>query len=119
MNTSQNSTLKELIIESIDNQKGLDILEIDLKNKTDLADFLVIVSGTSARHVYTLASKTVEFLKQNGYKGVTMEGEESGNWIIVDATDVILHVFLPEVRTYYKLEKLWLEEIKKPSLIEL
>ena len=98
--------LLELITKTIDDNKAEDIVTIDLKGKTSIANYMVIASGTSNRHVAAIADKLKYELKQNGYS-VTSEGEEKANWVLIDAFDVIVHLFCPEVREFYNLEKMW------------
>lgn len=98
--------LLKLIETTLDNNKAEDIVTIDLKGKTSIANFMVIASGTSNRHVASLAEKVKEELKKNGYSA-SSEGEEKANWILIDAFDVIVHIFCPEVREFYNLEKMW------------
>ncbi len=105
MNTD-NTELLNLIQKTLDNNKADNIVTIDLKGKTSIANFMVIASGTSNRHVAALADKLKYELKQNGYSA-TSEGEEKANWVLIDAFDVIVHIFCPEVRDFYNLEKMW------------
>ncbi len=86
---------------------------MDLAGKTDIADIMVVASGTSARHVGALADYVVLALKQNGYISVPTEGRETGDWVLVDAGDIIVHIFKPEARDHYNLEKMW--EAKMPE----
>lgn len=104
MNTDQK--LLELIEKTLDDNKAQDIVTIDLKGKTSIANFMVIASGTSNRHVASLADKLKTELKNNGYPN-SSEGEEKANWVLIDAFDVIVHIFCPEVREFYNLEKMW------------
>ena len=104
MTTEQN--LLKLIETTLDDNKAQDIVTIDLKGKTSIANYMVIASGTSNRHVASLADKLKYTLKQNGYT-TTSEGEEKANWVLIDAFDVIVHIFCPEVRDFYNLEKMW------------
>jgi len=100
------NTLLELITKTLDDNKAENIVTIDLKGKTSVAEFMVIASGTSNRHVASLADKLKTTLKQNGIKAAS-EGEEKANWVLIDAFDVIVHIFCPEVRDFYNLEKMW------------
>lgn len=104
MNNDQ--TLLKLIEKTLDDNKAQDIVTIDLKGKTSIANFMVIASGTSNRHVASLADKVKSVLKDNHYAS-SSEGEEKANWILIDAFDVIVHIFCPEVREFYNLEKMW------------
>lgn len=104
MTTEKN--LLQLIEKTLDDNKAQDIVTIDLKGKTSIANYMVIASGTSNRHVASLADKLKTELKQNGYASAS-EGEEKANWVLIDAFDVIVHIFCPEVREFYNLEKMW------------
>ena len=98
--------LLKLVEKTLDDNKAQDIVTIDLKGKTSIANFMVIASGTSNRHVASLADKLKSELKNNGYH-CSSEGEEKANWILIDTFDVIVHIFCPEVREFYNLEKMW------------
>ena len=93
----------------IDN-KALDIIKIDLKKKSSIADFMIICSGTSNRHVISLSNYLVEALKKENLNTLNVEGKRNGDWVLVDAGDIIIHLFRNEVREYYGLEKMWAEE---------
>ena len=90
----------------MDDGKAEDVTVIDLKGKTSIANQMVVASGTSQRHVASLAEKIKENLKAEGFKSVS-EGEERADWVLIDAFDVIVHIFKPEVREFYNLEKIW------------
>ncbi len=98
--------LLALIKKTLDDNKADDIVVIDLEGKTSIANYMVVASGTSNRHVASLADKLKFELKQKGYSA-TSEGEEKANWVLIDAFDVIVHIFCPEVREFYNLEKMW------------
>jgi len=98
--------LLELIKKTLEDTKADDIVVIDLEGKTSIANYMVVASGTSNRHVASLADKLKFELKQKGYSA-TSEGEEKANWVLIDAFDVIVHIFCPEVREFYNLEKMW------------
>ena len=87
--------------------KAKNIIKIDLKNKSSIADFMIICSGTSNRHVVSLSNYLVEALKKENLKTLNVEGKRNGDWVLVDAGDVIVHLFRNEVREYYSLEKMW------------
>ena len=87
--------------------KGEDIVEIDLRGKSTIGDFMIIACGKSARQVNSIATKLSEHLKQKLYCSARIEGKNSDDWIIVDAGDIVIHIFRPEVREFYQLEKLW------------
>lgn len=95
-----------IIKNTLENNKAEDIITIDLKGKTSIADYMVVASGTSQRHVASLAEKVCEELKKSGFQ-VSMEGEEKADWVLIDAFDVIVHIFKPEVREFYNIEKMW------------
>lgn len=106
--------LEELIIKTLDKHKADNIVSIDLGGKSDVADRMVVASGTSSRHVSALADYVVLALKQSGYGFVPTEGAEAGDWVLVDAGDVIVHIFKPEIRELYNLEKMW--SVKNPEV---
>ncbi len=91
----------------MDANKAEKIVSIDLTGKSDIADRMVVASGMSSKHVGSLADYVVMALKQSGYESVPTEGRESGDWVLVDAGDVIVHLFKPEAREHYNLEKMW------------
>ena len=92
---------------ALEDDKAIDILSIDLKDKTAIADHMVIASGRSSRHVGAMADHLVEKLKKRGLKGLSVEGQKHCDWVLIDAGDILVHLFRPEVREFYKLEKLW------------
>ena len=94
----------EIIEKTLDDNK--DVVVIDLRGKTSIANQMVVASGTSQRHVASLAEKVQENLKAAGFSS-TIEGEEKADWVLIDAFDVIVHIFKPEVRAFYSLEKMW------------
>lgn len=96
----------EIIEKTLDDNKAEDVVVIDLRGKTSIANQMVVASGTSQRHVASLAEKVQENLKAAGFSS-TIEGEEKADWVLIDAFDVIVHIFKPEVRTFYSLEKMW------------
>ena len=91
----------------LDEGKAEEILVIDLEDKTSIADYMIIASGRSQRQVSALADQVATKLKDEGQGRVPVEGKESGDWVLLDAGDVIVHIFRPEVRAYYNLEKIW------------
>lgn len=98
---------KDLIVASLEDDKGMDIQVIDLQGQSALADYIVVVSGTSTRHVTSMAEKLSERLEACGTKGIRTEGMAQGNWVVLDAGDAIVHLFRPEVREFYNIEKMW------------
>ena len=109
--------LKETIIQTLDINKALDIVSIDLKDKSSMADYMIIASGTSSRHIQSLSEQVLEKLKNNGVKNSKIQGKDSSEWKLVDGIDLIIHIFHPEKRKFYELEKMWSELIPKEKLI--
>jgi ribosome-associated protein len=105
--------IKNKIEKILDNNKAQNIISINLKNKTYIADYMIIASGTSSRHLQALSEILVTELKKIGLNGCRIEGKDSNDWKLVDAIDVIIHIFHPEKREFYDLEKMWSEEIPK------
>ena len=113
----KNIDLKSIILDTLDSNKALDIISIDLKNKSSMADCMIIASGTSSRHIQALSEQVLEKLKSNGIENSKIEGKESGDWKLVDGIDLIIHIFNPEKRKFYELEKMWSELIPKEKVI--
>ena len=111
------SDLKKIIINTLDSNKALDIVSIDLKNKSSMADYMIIASGTSSRHIQALSEAVLERLKKNGINNCRLEGRESKDWKLIDANDIIIHIFHPEKRKFYDLESMWSELIPKERLM--
>ena len=111
------SDLKEIIINTLDLNKAQNIVTIDLKDKSSMADYMIIASGTSSRHIQSLSEQVLEKLKNNGVKDSKIEGKESGEWKLVDGIDLIVHIFHPEKRKFYELEKIWSELIPKEKVM--
>ena len=109
--------LKKIIIETLDINKAQDIVSINLKNKSSMADYMIIASGTSSRHIQALSEMVLEKLKTNGVKNSKIEGKESGDWKLVDGIDLIVHIFHPDKRKFYELEKIWSEIIPKEKVM--
>jgi ribosome-associated protein len=105
--------IKNSIEKILDNNKAQNIICINLKNKSYIADYMVIASGTSSRHLQALSEILVTQLKELGLNDCRIEGKDSNDWKLVDAHDVIVHIFHPEKREFYDLEKMWSEEIPK------
>ena len=95
------------VLTSLDDMKAEDTITIDLTGKTSIADVMVVTSGRSNRHVASIADSAIESLEKAGVKGLRVEGKRNGDWVLIDAGDVIVHVFRPEVREFYNLEKMW------------
>ena len=113
----KNIDLKSIILDTLDFNKALDIISIDLKNKSSMADYMIIASGTSSRHIQALSEQVLEKLKKNGVKNSKIEGKESNDWKLVDGIDLIVHIFNPEKRKFYEIEKIWSELIPKEKVI--
>ena len=111
------SNLKKIIISTLDSNKAIDIVSIDLKNKSSMADFMIIASGTSSRHIQALSEQVLEKFKNNGIINCKIEGKDSKDWKLIDGIDLIVHIFNPEKRKFYELEKMWSELIPKEKLI--
>ena len=110
------SYLKDSIIKTLDNNKANDIITIDLKGKSSIADYMIIASGTSSRHIQSLSELVLHKLKQNGVYESKIEGKDSKDWKLVDGIDVVIHIFNPEKRKFYELEKMWSEIIPKEKI---
>ena len=110
----ESERILELAVKTLDEGKAEDIVIIDLQGKTSIASYMVVASGTSQRHVAALAEQVQLKLKSAGFKS-SSEGEEKADWVLIDAFDVIIHIFKPEVRDFYSLEKMWssVAEIRK------
>ena len=99
--------LRKQVLAALDELKAKDVKEIDVRGKTSIADILVIASGTSTRHVKSLADEVVRFVKKAGMMPLGVEGQREAEWVLVDLGDVIVHVMLPRIREFYGLERLW------------
>ena len=99
--------LLEVIISSLTQDKAEDIVQIDLRGRTEIADYMVVCSGRSTRQVAAISQKLTDLLKQNHDRLAKVEGKGNGDWVLIDTGDVIVHVFRPEVREFYQLEKMW------------
>ena len=109
--------LKNTILKTLDNNKALDIISIDLASKSSMADYMIIASGTSSRHIQALSEQVLEKFKDSGIKNCKIEGSDSSEWKLIDGIDLIVHIFNPEKRKFYELEKIWSELIPKEKVI--
>ena len=109
----QISKIKDSIEKILDNNKAQNIKSINLKNKSYIADYMIIASGTSSRHLQALSEILMEELKKLGLNNCKIEGKDSADWKLVDTQDIIVHIFHPEKREFYDLENMWSEEIPK------
>ena len=108
--------LKKDIEDILTNNKAVDIKIINLKDKTSIADFMIIDSGNSSRHIQALSEILLNELKKKGITNCHLEGKDSNDWKLIDATDIIVHIFHPEKRKFYDLERMWSELIPKEIL---
>ena len=104
MNSKQ---LTDLVVDALDDIKAQDVTRLDVRDMTTVTDYMVIASGTSNRHVQALAENVAEKAKAAGHRPIGIEGEEGGEWVLLDLQDALVHVMLPKVREFYNLEKLW------------
>tara|TARA_X000000368_G_scaffold410940_1_gene395126 strand:+ start:215 stop:565 length:351 start_codon:yes stop_codon:yes gene_type:complete len=109
--------LKNSILKTLDNNKALDIISIDLASKSSMADYMIIASGTSSRHIQALSEQVLEKFKNSGIKNCKIEGSDSSEWKLIDGIDLIVHIFNPEKRKFYELEKMWSELMPKEKII--
>ena len=116
MQTKKINQLKKEIESILNDNKAMDIQSINLKDKTSIADFMIVASGNSSRHIQALSEKLVDELKKKGISNCRLEGKNSNDWKLIDAIDIIIHIFHPEKRKFYNLEKMWSELIPKERL---
>jgi ribosome-associated protein len=107
MTKPPNKELKDLVLTIIEDQKALNIAIIDLSGKSDIADYVIIATGTSNRHLSSISDKVQRTLKKDKRKILGVDGEDTGDWVVMDLEDVIVHLFRDEVREYYNIEELW------------
>ena len=103
----QSDRLLEIVLAALDDIKGVDVKVIDVRGLTSITDRMVIVSGTSTRHIKAMADNVVLETKQNGFPALGVEGENGSEWVLVDLADVVVHIMMPDIREFYALEKLW------------
>ena len=99
--------IKELVVAALEDVKGVDIRVLDVRTLTNITDMMVFASGTSDRHVKSLAGNVVQQAKLAGFRPISVEGEREGEWVLVDLGEVVVHVMLPRTREFYQIEKLW------------
>ena len=116
MQTKEINQLKKEIENILNDNKAVEVKSINLKNKTSIADFMIVASGNSSRHIQALSEKLVDELKKKGISNCRLEGKNSNDWKLIDAIDIIIHIFHPEKRKFYDLEKMWSELIPKERL---
>lgn len=108
--------LREKIENILEDNKAMEIKTIDLKNKTQIADFMIIASGNSSKHIQALSEILLNQLKKEGVENCRIEGKDSNEWKLVDAIDIIIHIFHPEKRKFYDLEKMWSQLMPKERI---
>ncbi|MBV1868244.1 MAG: ribosome silencing factor [Marinosulfonomonas sp.] len=113
--TSSSKALLELILAALDDDKAEDVISIDLRGKTQIADYMVVCSGRSTRQVSSMSEKLTDRIKNEFAILSKTEGKDQGDWVLIDAGDVIVHVFRPEVREFYQLEKMWMNPGQAPA----
>ena len=116
MQTKEINQLKNEIENILNNNKALEVISINLKDKTSIADFMIIASGNSSKHIQALSETLVDELKKKGINNCRLEGRDSSDWKLIDAIDIIIHIFHPNKRKFYNLEKMWSELIPKERL---
>ena len=109
--------LKSTIEKILNDNKATDVSSIDLKNKSSVADYMIVASGTSSRHLQALAEMILEKLKKEGISNCRLEGKDSNEWKLIDGIDIIIHIFSPSKREFYNLEKMWSELLPKERLM--
>ena len=109
--------LKNTILNTLDKNKALNIVSIDLADKSSMADYMIIASGTSSRHIQALSEQVLQKFKNSGIKNCKIEGSDSSEWKLIDGIDLIVHIFNPEKRKFYELEEMWSELIPKEKII--
>tara|TARA_B100000745_G_scaffold213201_1_gene141350 strand:+ start:47 stop:403 length:357 start_codon:yes stop_codon:yes gene_type:complete len=116
MHTKEIIQLKNEIETILNDNKAIEIKSINLKGKTSIADFMIIASGNSSRHIQALSEILVDKLKKKGINNCRLEGRDSNDWKLIDAIDIIIHIFHPDKRKFYNLERMWSELIPKERL---
>jgi ribosome-associated protein len=108
VNVTSSDALLASILSQLDDDKAEDIVQIDLRGKTAIGDYMVVCSGRSSRQVMSIAEKLAQMVKDDYDRTPRVEGKDTGDWVLIDTGDVIVHVFRPEVREFYQLEKMWM-----------
>jgi len=116
MQTKEINQLKAEIENILNANKAIEVRSVDLKGKTSIADFMIIASGNSSRHIQALSEILINELKEKGVVNCRLEGRNSNDWKLIDAIDIIIHIFHPEKRKFYDLERMWSELIPKERL---
>ena len=116
MQTKEINQLKNQIENILNDNKAFEVKSINLKDKTSIADFMIIASGNSSKHIQAISEILLNKLKKIGIKNCRLEGKDSNDWKLIDAIDIIIHIFHPEKRKFYDLERMWSELIPKERL---
>ncbi|MFT5211305.1 MAG: ribosome-associated protein [Flavobacterium sp.] len=111
--------VKELVIDALDDLKALDVVCMDVGDKTEITDFMIVASGTSNRHVKSIATNIVAEAKEEGLMPIGIEGLEQGEWVLIDLNAVVVHVMQPQVREFYDIESLWNFSVEKKRQKEI
>jgi ribosome-associated protein len=109
--------LKKTIEQILNDNKAIDVNSINLKDKSSVADYMIVASGTSSRHLQALSEMILKKLKKEGISNCHLEGKDSNEWKLIDGIDIIIHIFSPEKRKFYNLEKMWAELLPKERLM--
>ena len=116
MQKTKSLSSKELLkftLNSLENDKGIDIVSIDLIGRSSIADYMIVVSGNTVRQVTAMANNLIKKYKEAGIKTPSPEGMSNGDWVLIDANDILVHIFRPEVRDFYSLEKMWEKSVEE------
>ena len=108
--------LLKLTIDSLEDDKGIDIIKIDLVGRSSIADYMIVVSGNTVRQVTAMANNLIKKYKEAGIRPPSPEGISNGDWVLIDAKDILIHIFRPEVRDFYSLEKMWIKKQDEKTL---
>ena len=111
--TLSSKQLLEFTLKSLENDKGIDIVSIDLVGRSSIADYMIVASGNTVRQVTAMANNLIKKYKEAGVKTPSPEGMSNGDWVLIDANDILVHIFRPEVRDFYSLEKMWEKSVEE------
>ena len=111
--TLSSKQLLEFTLKSLENDKGIDIVSIDLIGRSSIADYMIVASGNTVRQVTAMANNLIKKYKEAGIKTPSPEGMSNGDWVLIDANDILVHIFRPEVRDFYSLEKMWEKSVEE------
>ena len=114
--TISSKQLLKLTIDSLQDDKGIDIIKIDLVGRSSIADYMIVVSGNTVRQVTAMANNLIKKYKKAGIRPPSPEGMSNGDWVLIDAKDILIHIFRPEVRDFYSLEKMWIKKQDEKTL---